>query len=75
MDFVKSQVEYDENGQEIVINVNYNATLENGIAQIFLVTETEKTAIRTQPWKPNGDGSRIDWTSVEEVVEWFKETD
>jgi hypothetical protein len=74
MDFSINADASDEEGNSIVVTHNLHATLESGIATIFLVDDEEiKTAIISQPWKTNGDGSRSVWVDINEVVAWFQE--
>ncbi len=74
MQFTKNTREFDNDGNEVIVEINYRATLGDGVAEIYLINDdATETAICTQPWRPNGDGSRSAWASVQEVVEWFKD--
>lgn len=58
-----------------LVETKYKAILTEGVAEIFVVDgEGNKTAIVTQPWKNNSDGTRSDWKNLNEVVSWFKES-
>lgn len=73
MDFSMNMDNVDEDGNDVVVSYNLHATLESGIAVIFLVDdENIRTAINSQPWKTNGDGSRSAWADINEVVSWFQ---
>lgn len=73
MNFTKHVEKFDDNGEMITVEENYNAVLENGTAEIFFVdSEQKETCVCHQPWKPNSDGSRSSWTDESEVVAWFK---
>lgn len=72
MDFTIDKTVLDENGQEQTVTTTYKASLENGTATVSVAVDDNLVDIISQPWKPNGDGTRTNWSSVEEVVEWFK---
>lgn len=56
--------------------MNFHATLENGVAEVFAVdTEGNKTSLVLQPWKTNRDGTRSDWIDLDEVVSWYQDLD
>ena len=73
MQFTKDTREFDADGNETMVPVAYRAELNNGIAEVFLETDDQSISVCVQPWKPKEDGSRANWTSVDEVVEWFKQ--
>jgi len=73
MEFTKEIKVVDSEGKETMSPTTYKATLSDGLAEIYLVIDDEELAVCTQPWKTNGDGSRSEWVSLEEVVEWFKQ--
>lgn len=52
----------------------YFAELEDGVAKIYRVDDGERNLTDVQPWYPAGDGSRQDWTDLDQVVAWFKQT-
>jgi hypothetical protein len=71
MDFTITKI-VNDNSDEVVVSINYRVALTAGIARIYVISDDETTCIVEQPWRPYGDGTRGIWTSVEEVVEWFK---
>ena len=73
MQFTKDIKEIDTDGNETMVPVTYKAEINGGIAEVFLETDGQSISVCLQPWRPNEDGSRSDWTSVDEVVEWFKQ--
>lgn len=73
MQFTKDIKEIDSDGNESTNSVTYRAELDNGVAEVFLEADGQSISVCLQPWRPNNDGSRSDWTSVNEVVEWFKQ--
>lgn len=73
MQFTKDIREFDSDGNEVMVPVTYRAELNTGTAEVFLEADDQSISVCVQPWCPNNDGSRSDWTSVEEVVEWFKQ--
>ncbi len=76
IDFTKETTQFDENGNTVIITVNHRATLDDGVAEVFIINEDDTLdSIRYKHWKTNGDGSRSDWVDINEVVDWFQNTD
>jgi len=76
MDFTRDVDVVDENGEATTKTMNFHATLENGVAEVFLVdAEGNKTSLVLQPWKTNRDGTRSDWIDLDEVVSWYQDLD
>lgn len=73
MQFTKDVKEFDAGGNETKVPVAYRAELNNGIAEVFLEKDDQSISVCLQPWRPEDDGSRANWTSINEVVEWFKQ--
>jgi len=63
---------YDAESEEATLE--YFAELEDGVAKIYRVDNGERNLTDVQPWYPAGDGSRQDWTDLDQVVAWFKQT-
>lgn len=72
MDFLMEYPVEDESGKIIYKTARYSAELEDAVAKIYKVVNSDKELIIDQPWNPLNDGTRIDWNSIEEVIEWFK---
>jgi hypothetical protein len=73
MDFTKITQVPDEDGNPVDVTENFHATLTDGVAEIFAVdSENNHTSVVLQPWKTQGDGSRIAWTDLNEVVAWYQ---
>jgi hypothetical protein len=73
MEFIVSVNGIDSDGNPAVFNENYNAELDGTILKVYQVIDSaESVLISDQPWKTNEDGTRSDWSSVEEGVDWFK---
>jgi len=73
MDFTKIIQVPDEDGNPVDVTENFHATLTDGVAEIFAVdSENNHTSVVLQPWKTQGDGSRADWTDLNEVVAWYQ---
>lgn len=76
MDFTRDVDVVDENGEATTKTMSFHATLENGVAEVFLVdAEGNKTSLVLQPWKTNRDGTRSDWVDLDEVVSWYQDLD
>jgi len=74
--FIIQKTTADSDGTEVAIDITYEAVLDGTVAEIFMVVDSNnKRSVCLQPWKTNNDGSRSDWTSEDEVVEWFKARD
>lgn len=74
MNFNVEKTVTDENNASITITDHYIATLTSGVAEVSTCDENGENVVLicVQPWNPKGDGTRADWASVEEVIEWFK---
>ena len=73
MDFTKVIHVPDENGNPMETIQNFYATLTEGTAEIFKVdSENTHTSVVLQPWKTENDGSRANWTDLNEVVAWYQ---
>ena len=73
MDFIISKEFLNENDELVTVTTNCRATLNGKVAEIYVERNGEYVSVITQPWKPNPDGTRSDWVSVEEVVQWIQE--
>ena len=65
-------ITYDADGEEATLE--YFAELEEGVANIYRVESGQRILTDVQPWYPAGDGTRQDWTDLDQVVTWFKTT-
>ena len=48
------------------------AELVDGEARIHRVEGANRTLTDVQPWYPAGDGTREDWTDLDQVIAWYK---
>lgn len=76
MDFTKEMSVVDENDETATVTFNFQASLVDGVAEIFAVdADGNKTSLVLQPWKTNSDGTRSDWVDLDEVVAWYQDLD
>lgn len=76
----KTREDEDGNPVEVTKTTEFSATLTDGL---FLVTtehsnpdaeeEVEIINVLSQPFKPLEDGTREDWNSLEQAIEWFQD--
>jgi len=74
MNFTIEKTVTDESGASITLVDHFIATLNGGVAEISSCDDKGANIVLVcvQPWNPKGDGTRAEWATVEEVVDWFK---
>lgn len=73
MEFTVSVNFSDSDGNPATFDENFNAELDGTILKVYQVIDSnESVLITNQPWKTNEDGTRSDWSTVQEGVDWFK---
>ncbi len=76
MDFTRDIDVIDENGDAAIKTMNFHATLENNVAEVFAVDEDgNKSSLVLQPWKTEKDGTRSDWADLDDIVSWYQDLD
>jgi len=53
----------------------YFAELIDGEAKIYRISleDSSRDLIAVQPWYPRGDGTRVAWTDLNQVVNWYQQ--
>ncbi len=74
MNFTIEKTYTDENNEQQVEVDHYAAELNAGVAEVFSLDAQGENPVKmcVQPWNPLGDGTRAEWATVEEVIDWFK---
>lgn len=74
MNFTIERTVTNENNESITIVEHYIANLNDGVAEVSSCDDqgANLVPICVQPWNPKGDGTRAQWATVEEVIDWFK---
>lgn len=63
----------DDQLTESILTTEYRAELENGVFDVYETIENIEYKVINQPWNFTEDGQRIDWNSIEQGIEWFKQ--
>jgi hypothetical protein len=63
----------DDQPTESILTTEYRAELENGVFDVYETIENIEYKVINQPWNFTEDGQRIDWNSIEQGIEWFKQ--
>jgi hypothetical protein len=74
MEFTVSVNHSDSDGNPVTFVETFNAELDGTVLKVYQIIDSDESVlICDQPWKTNNeDGTRSDWSSVEEGVVWFK---
>lgn len=75
-DFIVTKLMGEDSNGIITKDEKYRVSFGGSSATFYEYLDSVNTnSICEQPWKTNSDGSRSNWTSIEEAIEWFKNRD
>lgn len=53
--------------------ITYRLDFSESTALFYIVLDSDnEEAVVDQPWYPLSNGSRLDWDSAEQAINWFK---
>jgi hypothetical protein len=57
---------------EIAVTEKFRCELTSGTFYVYHEVNGIEHCMIEQPWNFDSEGNRIDWTSLEEALDWFK---
>jgi hypothetical protein len=75
-DFIVTKLIGEDSNGIITKEEKYKVSFDTSMVRFYEYADSINTiAICNQPWKTNMDGTRSNWVSIEEAIDWFKNRD
>jgi hypothetical protein len=75
-DFTITKLIGEDSNGIITKEEKYKVSFDTSMVKFYEYADSINTiAICDQPWKTSPDGTRSNWVSIEEAIDWFKNRD